>query len=319
MTAQAEMPNKGLSFLWAELTNTCNESCSHCYNDSGPHRHRERIVSVDNWKAAISSAAKLGCQNLQFIGGEPMTDPALPELIRHARQAGLSFIEVSTNATLLSQSLLQCFVENDVKVAVSLYSHDAGTHDDITHLRGSHAKTVAALKAMHAAGISLRVNVVAIVSDEEEIRKTQDFVNELGIQNVSVDRVRGFGRGEQLVQIEARGQETELCGQCWNGKACILPNGDVVPCIMSRDARLGSILQLALEDIVDSERVREVRQGLFERVYLPKVAELTPSTAAPADRLGDIVACTPVCCEPVKCDPVQCFPVQCHPVRCNPV
>lgn len=297
----ATMDGQGLKFLWAELTNTCNESCQHCYNDSGPHRGRERLVSVDSWKGAISSAARLGCRSIQFIGGEPMTDPALSDLICHARKEQFSFVEVSTNATLLTPKLLDCFVENQVSVAVSLYSHSAEEHESITGLRGSHAKTVAALETMRRAGLDVRVNVVSVLQDASEIEVTRQFVESLGIKKIGVDRVRGFGRGEQFVELGVRGKESELCGHCWDGRACILPNGDVVPCIMSRDARLGSILQVGLEEIVDSARAEAVRKGIFERVWLPKVENTLEQP------------CSPHSCSPLNCSPTNCSPNNCSP------
>src|SRR2546430_1591085 len=81
-----------LDFLWLEVTGKCNLRCVHCYADSGPQRHLHEHMSQEDWQDALDQAATLGCRAVQFIGGEPTMYPALPALIRRARELGFDTV-----------------------------------------------------------------------------------------------------------------------------------------------------------------------------------------------------------------------------------
>src|SRR6266851_4169798 len=95
-----------LDFLWLELTSVCNLECVHCYAESGPYVRKGDDLSPERYAELIIEAAALGCEKVQFIGGEPTLHPALPRLIELASHEGYSFIEVYTNATRIQDPLL---------------------------------------------------------------------------------------------------------------------------------------------------------------------------------------------------------------------
>ncbi len=350
--------NPPLKFMWLEITNRCNERCSHCYNDSGPHRKHDSTLSFAEWLEVLSAGARLGCRGVQFIGGEPTLVPELPELIGHARRLGFELIEVFTNGTAVTDRLLDCFVENQVQVAVSLYGTSPQAHDRITILPGSFLKTVDALRRMHAANVPLRVGVIAIDQQEGEVQRTMEFVRSLGIASVGTDHARAIGRAEALTGRKT--ELSELCGQCWQGNVCVLPNGRVSPCIMSRDWAVGSVRERTLEEIIASDEFIALRKRIYEEVWVPRFAkdctmcsdgpesaagvvandgaasdnsELLPVGAPASGTSSDTgkaqvtpSACMPGPCMPGSpCGPYGCFPgnggpcgPMCGPMTCMP-
>jgi MoaA/NifB/PqqE/SkfB family radical SAM enzyme len=100
----------------------------------------------------MTEAYSLGCRRVQFIGGEPTLHRDLPESIRTASKMGFEFIEVYTNLTMLPEELLQCFVENGVHVATSVYGSAGASHDAITLVDGSFEKTTRNLQRVLKTG-----------------------------------------------------------------------------------------------------------------------------------------------------------------------
>ena len=292
-----------VEFLWLELTNRCNLQCVHCYANSGPYGSNSVLTTAD-FRGLIQEAAELGCRQVQFIGGEPTLDPALPELIEHAHHCGMDFLEIYTNGRRLSESLLTCLAAFEVNVAVSFYSIDPGMHDLITQTPGSHRDTLANLRRIINAGINLRVGVIEMAENRSTISETVEYLLGLGIANVGVDGARKFGRaisGDRCAATDIQ----ELCGSCWRGSLCIHPDGTASPCIMSKQWSVGSLSNSSLTDLAHSNSLREIRDRIYREVWLPK-AEAVPSGATPT-------LCTPNWNKP--CSP-ECTPT-CHP-RCSP-
>jgi organic radical activating enzyme len=323
LVSECASPPNGLRFLWLELTNKCNLSCVHCYAESGPHPSRQDVLTTADYVRLLDEGAGVGCRAVQFIGGEPTLHRGLPDLIRYARAVGYEDIEVYTNATILTDSLLSCFVDHQVNIAASVYADDPSVHDAVTTRDGSHARTLANLKRMLAAGLQIRVGVVAMDANKHRIDETISFLRGLGIQRVRVDHARGVGRGEKITDHSLGLQA--LCGYCWNGSLCVAPDGGVSPCIMSKAWTVGSVTNTGLADLALSAQLRDIRELIRTEVWDPRQKEAcdpgkspSPETPCPPEEeeIGSPPhGCDPngPVCSPYPCDPkAPCFPV-CHP------
>jgi MoaA/NifB/PqqE/SkfB family radical SAM enzyme len=311
MVDSTVLERQPLEFLWIELTNRCNLHCVHCYANSAPTATDDGALSTNDYFRLIAESARLGCRKLQFIGGEPTLNPSLPEFIRHARECGMEFVEVYTNGRHIPDTLIECFVKHRVNVAVSFYSHNSDIHDAITQVHGSHRATVANLQRMVQAALSVRVGIIQMPLNEKSISETMQFVSGLGIREYGVDRARKFGRAASSPSTTI--DINELCGSCWQGSLCIHPDGQVSPCIMSREWTVGSIFETPLSDIAQSARLHRIRQRVYREVWLPSREISDPIESATAH--GNCAPeCTPTChprCSP-SCQP--CWPFgKCRP------
>jgi MoaA/NifB/PqqE/SkfB family radical SAM enzyme len=229
-----------LDFLWLELTRKCNLRCTHCYADSEPSLKLKGPMTVERWKQLMAEARDLGCDRVQFIGGEVLLVPYLKELIHEARVLGFAFIEVFTNATAITNSTIEYFKRYSVSVAASFYSCDASVHDQITQRPGSWKNTVSALGRLQAADLDVRVGVIALPTNEQDVNAAVSFVRALGISDVGIDQVRSVGRAKAL--RATAGYLEELCGQCGRNRLCITTEGEILPCIMARSTSLGNYI-----------------------------------------------------------------------------
>jgi len=312
-----------LNFIWLELTSHCNLRCVHCYAESGPTTVRPELLSISDYRKLIESAASLGCKNIQFIGGEPTIVRELPDLITYARNKGFEFIEVFTNATILSDRLLSCFVENNVSIATSFYSYKSEIHDSITKIPGSHSQTVNNIKRFLDASLNVRAGIIVMEENENDVDETIEYLHSIGIKTVGKDRIRSFGRGNS--KHNHTPALTELCGSCWQGNLCVFPDGKIAPCIMSREWSIGSIFDEEFEKLVQSQQLKDLRKKIYQEVWLPRSAQRNKVQSSEQGELVEaslnndlkddcVPDCVPTCnpqCSP-NCSP--CFPYG----KCNP-
>lgn len=289
-----------IGFLWLEITNQCNLQCGHCYADSGPYAGQgDRLVLAD-YLRLISESYSLGSREVQFIGGEPTLNRDLPKLIRHAAKIGYTFIEVFSNLTHLSDELVQCFVEHDVRVATSVYAPTADIHDDITHVTGSFRKTIDGIERLLALGVAVRAAIIEMDENRGLTEATIAFLHALGVENASSDRLRPFGRGGQ----DCKSELGELCGTCAGNTLCIGPDGRVSPCIMSKGWAVGSVLDAPLDSIAHSEDLSRLRKEIGGAV---------------TERQGSIhMSCQPKLCQPYETCQPKWGGGPCEPTGCNP-
>ncbi|MCB9958902.1 MAG: radical SAM protein [Rhodospirillaceae bacterium] len=304
VSRQAEDACK-IDFLWLELTNQCNLQCSHCYAESGPQTGATDRLSHADYERTMDEAAALGCRTVQFIGGEPTLNRGLIPLIEHASAAGFTSIEVFTNLTRLSDQLLSTLIHRKARVATSVYADTADLHDRITTISGSFVRTIANLKKLLAAGIPVRVGVIAMDANHHAVDQTVAFLRSIGVQNVGTDGLRKIGRGGDANAADM----TQLCGECAGNTVCVAPDGGVSPCIMSKPWTVGSVRDDTLGNIVGSTRMRSIRDEIYAH---------TGGRHGDDEMQGATDICAPKTCAPYGACSPKWGPGPCAPSGCNP-
>jgi len=84
-----------------EVTKRCNLRCRFCFAMGGDAADD---MALDELKAAVTDIVKQrGPVLLQLSGGEPTLRDELPELVRHAKEAGCSYVQLNTNGIRLAE------------------------------------------------------------------------------------------------------------------------------------------------------------------------------------------------------------------------
>ncbi|MEC3974341.1 radical SAM/SPASM domain-containing protein [Amycolatopsis sp. H20-H5] len=306
--------------MWLEITSNCQLECSHCYASSGPGQGHG-IVSADQWMQTLTEAAIAGVQQVQFIGGEPTSHPALSPLITHARQLGLR-VEVFSNLFSIREHVWQALTQPGVSLATSYYSVGGEVHDQITHRAGSYGRTRANIAEAARRGIPLRVGIIRLSEDQGIDAAVEELVS-IGVHRsaIGVDDQRGVGRGRGT---EACVTEDELCGKCADGVLAIMPDGTVQPCVFSRDARfkVGNIAADSLTSVLNGERLHRIREDLTSFFLQRGSIGIDCPPAEPTGIQNCGPACSPACAPQGNCNPIvnppPCNPIAGHPPRPEP-
>lgn len=169
-----------------ELTYRCNERCVHCYNpgaahtpDEKPQRTNNELTTRQVFKA-LDSFAKGGVFGLTLTGGEIMLRKDFYEIVEYARFLGMS-VNIYTNALKLDENAIRRLAKAWVSsVSVSIYSHVPEVHDDITRVKGSFAKAVAALDSLKRKGIKTSLKSVQMAHTLMAYQGVVDLSKKLG-------------------------------------------------------------------------------------------------------------------------------------------
>ncbi|NNH71248.1 radical SAM protein [Nocardia uniformis] len=250
-----ESSRQGATFLWLELTERCQLSCTHCYADSGPTKSHGTMTTSD-WLSVIDDAADIGVREIQFIGGEPTLHPALPKLIGYASSRGIA-TEVYSNLVRIRADIWDTLVEYKVRLATSYYSDQPEQHRLITGNALAHKRTTENISKAIELGIPVRVGIVSVLEDQR-IDEARQLLADLGVENIDIDHVRRAGRANTDVDTPLE----ELCGQCAGDVLAVYPDGAVRPCVFTRSLRVGDVLESSLRQVIDSPQLATARTAI---------------------------------------------------------
>ena len=159
-------------------------------------------------------------------------------------------------------------------MAASLYASKEQLHDSITTVKGSFARTVEGIRELVSADIPLRIGVIAMPQNENNLNETIRFAKEeLRVDQVRAAPVLRTGRGCSVASDDFHPPGQRLAfpriskedfiarvhgHSCWRGKIAIAPTGDVFPCVFARDLVLGNVKHQSLSDIIVSDSLRQI-------------------------------------------------------------
>lgn len=87
-----------------EITSRCNLACRFCFAEAektGPQNLQD--PPLQTVKAWIDDIAGRGKAFLQLSGGEPSIRDDLPEIVRHAKEAGCEYVQLNSNGLRLAE------------------------------------------------------------------------------------------------------------------------------------------------------------------------------------------------------------------------
>jgi len=282
------------------VTYRCNLRCSFCYagcNCTVNPVGEDREMSAAEVRAVLRKIWEQGkAPSVSFTGGEPTLRRDLPRLVRQAKELGF-LVNLITNGTRVTRDLASRLARAGLDSAqVSLEGVTAATHEAITGVRGSHARTVAAVGDLLRAGVRVHTNTTLNRDNLRECARMPRFVAErLGLDRFSMNLIVPAGSAAlhddlavsyselapHLEEISAasaeagvefmwysptpmcifnpvaRGLGNRGCAAC-DGLLSVAANGDVLPCA-SFDEPLGNLLRQDLSSIWESGRARGFR------------------------------------------------------------
>lgn len=268
-------PDYGCVFAWIEITSRCNLRCLHCYNESDVHC--DVIMSLDNYKKVIDNLINMGVKKVQLIGGEPLFEKQLLKNMLEYTIRKISFIEIFTNGTLLSEEWFDYFAENDIHVALSVYSYSEDEHDKVTGMKGSWERTNKTIEELKKRDIAYRVCNVLMKgvslgerhTDLYKLSNEKDIVRMSGRANFSLlsdELIRKKLITKQKFQEPIkRGFCSSLVSghNCFRNKIYISADMKVFPCVMERrlmHCDIGNGKEITLDESIrnlNKDRIKE--------------------------------------------------------------
>lgn len=242
-----------IQFVWIEVTKKCNLRCVHCYNESEIKCKEE--MSMEDFMETIDSILKLNVKKIQIIGGEPfIIGNKLRKMLDYII-GKFEFIEIFTNGTLITDEWVNYIKDNNIKVALSVYSYNENEHDKVTQCIGSWKKTNEIIQKLKGNGIKYRVcNIIMKDIDLGEkntslytLNPQKDLVRMSGRGNLSLlsnDQIESKLITKRTFEIPLNKRRfiKSISGHnCFGNKLYIAVDKTIYPCVMERRIKHGII------------------------------------------------------------------------------
>ncbi len=162
-----------VTYLRVSVTDRCDFRCVYCMAENMTFLPRADLLTLEELDRLCSAFIAKGVRRLRLTGGEPLVRKNImwlfQALSRHLESGALEEITVTTNGSQLGKyasALAACGVR---RINVSLDTRDPVKFHEITRW-GDFGKVVDGIRTAQAAGLKIKVNMVALKGvNEDEI------------------------------------------------------------------------------------------------------------------------------------------------------
>jgi Fe-coproporphyrin III synthase len=190
-----------INVTW-DITNTCNLTCSYCYNSSGPVP--DDGMTTEQCLDVVDQLADIGVFNVWIGGGEPLVKPGIERVLRRLKERNVKVL-LATNGILVTKpKMLDLIGETCTEVNVSIDGHTDELH---ASLRGPTARLSTVANAVRAIkerfGDSVFVTALSVVhkGNLEAVPDIIDYAYELGCNKWTHNELYAMGRGNALKKL----------------------------------------------------------------------------------------------------------------------
>ena len=156
---------RSVSYLRVSVTDRCDFRCVYCMPEHMTFLPKADVLSLEELDRLCGAFIRKGVNKLRLTGGEPLVRRDVMKLFRslgrHLETGALKELTLTTNGSQLARfaaELVQCGVK---RVNVSVDTLDAEKFRKITRW-GDLSKVIAGIDAAQAAGLKIKINVVAL-------------------------------------------------------------------------------------------------------------------------------------------------------------
>lgn len=236
----------GCRFAWIEITSKCNLRCIHCYNESDVRC--DSVMTLEEFQKVVDLLVEMNVSKIQIIGGEPFFDREILKNMIDYVVGKFEYIEIFTNGTLIPDSWFEYLLENNIHIALSVYSYNKDMHDKVTGVKGSWLHTNNTIERLKEYGISYRVCNVLMknieigekhsdlytLSDEKDIVRMSGRANFALLTDELIKKKLITKKTFQKPIKKAFCKRIISGHNCFRDKIYIAANLEVFPCVMER-------------------------------------------------------------------------------------
>lgn len=292
-----------------ELTNRCNERCTHCYLETFEDDSK-RILSKEDWFKVITELRGAGTLYLILMGGEAMLSPHFWDIAEFAHKLQFHVSMISNGLKINSAEVAQRLKSVGMNtITFSLYSLNPLIHDKMTQVKGSQQKTIQAIEFARAAGIEVTINTLLTEANAEGVFDLYDWAESRNL-DMKVDpnitpklngdtsptkfrasretllwfyraRSKRWPLGTPRPSLEV--MDSHVCN-AGKGKCAVNAYGELLPCIEIRES-MGSLVKNSFAElwhkpVVEKWRNMKVKdlKG-FESLYFQNFCDHCPGAA----------------------------------------
>ncbi|MCP4764541.1 MAG: radical SAM protein [archaeon] len=262
----------------------CNFNCEHCY-EKKLKRRNVSYLSIEEKKNIIKKCLKLGAISFDFVSGESILDPNLPELIKTCKPRR-TFITLATNGYNYNEEILKELYGLGIdKLNISIDSWYADEHDTLRKKPGAHENALKTLGLCQKIGLGVNITVFVYkdFTHNEGFKKLVDYSikNKIGMGfKLAIPLGAIEGNYDMLITKKDKSSILKLCEKYSFLKTCHLGNrnggcpafdevititayGDILPC-NAIHITFGNVQENDLQSIIEKGRKIRFFNGNFQ-------------------------------------------------------
>lgn len=155
---------RAISYLRISVTDRCDLRCRYCMSEKMSFLPRDALLRLEEIALIAERFIARGVRKIRLTGGEPLVRRDAIDLARRLGRhigIGLDELTLTTNGTRLADHAEALFDVGIRRINLSLDSRDPETFRYITRT-GDVAKVLAGIAAAQAAGLRVKINMVAL-------------------------------------------------------------------------------------------------------------------------------------------------------------
>ena len=198
------------------ITKKCNLHCAHCYIDSSELTELKSStddpeLTTDECVNIIDQIADVNPRIIIiFTGGEPLLRKDIFDLIKYARDKGMT-VFLGTNGCLFNDKVIENLKVSGVTgVGISLDSLDTNIHDSFRGTKGAWDGAVKAARMCKDSNIGFQIQTTVTNKNINEIPDIISFANDIGASAFQLFFLVCTGRGQGLTDITPAQYEETL-------------------------------------------------------------------------------------------------------------
>ncbi|NWK98075.1 GTP 3',8-cyclase MoaA [Sphingobium lactosutens] len=161
-----------ISYLRISVTDRCDLRCRYCMAERMQFLPKNQVLTLEEIALLADLFVARGITKIRLTGGEPLVRRDIGDLVRRIGRhlgRGLDELTLTTNGTRLADHAIDLFDAGVRRINVSLDSRDPDRFAHVTR-GGKLDQVLAGLDAARAAGLAVKINMVALKGvNEDEI------------------------------------------------------------------------------------------------------------------------------------------------------
>jgi cyclic pyranopterin phosphate synthase len=176
---------RAITYLRVSVTDRCDFRCVYCMAEDMHFLPKQDLLTLEERDRLATAFIEKGVRKIRITGGEPLVRRNIMSLFeglgRHLRSGVLDELTITTNGSQLTRYAGQLKDAGVRRINVSLDTLDAEKFKAITRW-GELSKVMAGIRAAQAAGLSIKLNAVALKGvNEAEIPEMLRFAHGEGM------------------------------------------------------------------------------------------------------------------------------------------
>ena len=185
-----------ISYLRISVTDRCDFRCVYCMAEDMTFLPKKDVLSFEEVEAIAGAFIARGTTKIRLTGGEPLVRRDIIALVRSLGGRignGLDELTITTNGSQLQKHAEDLFAAGVRRINVSLDTLDEARFAHITR-RGRLGDVLAGIGAAQAAGLAIKINMVAMRGvNDDEIETMMDWAHGGGM---GLTLIEGMPLGE---------------------------------------------------------------------------------------------------------------------------